>query len=232
MKETKKESSKKKSGSVVGFILSTALFILVIFVFFLVLQAKKENKPITVFGRFFSIVVSPSMEPEIKVGDLIVVKLVDMNSVEVGENVVFVSVSGEISGQRIVHEVIEKGTDETGLYFKTKGINNTLPDTEKVRESNFVGIEAGHSSFWGKFFGFFTRIENLILLVVLILVAPFAVGQIKKIIVYSKEAKSEANALPNASDDINKSEINKEESDNNACSHQEEKGIDSDSENV
>ena len=195
MEKTSSEQSPKKIRSAISFAISAILFIVALVVFFLALQAKKENRPITVFGRFFSIVVTDSMEPEIKVGDLIVVKITDMNEVKVGDNAVFINLSDEkIKGERVVHEVIEIGTDEKGLYFITKGINNLIEDKDRVYADNFVGIEVGHSTFWGKFFGFFTRIENLILLVVLLFAIPFAVKQIKKIIVYSKEAAVETAA--------------------------------------
>ena len=182
MEKTSSEQSPKKIRSAISFAISAILFIVALVVFFLALQAKKENRPITVFGRFFSIVVTDSMEPEIKVGDLIVVKITDMNEVKVGDNAVFINLSDEkIKGERVVHEVIEIGTDEKGLYFITKGKSNALPDSDKVRESNFIGIEAWHSAAAGKIFGYVMRIETLLLLAVLFITVPVAVRQIKKL---------------------------------------------------
>lgn len=43
----------------------------------------------------------------------------------------------------VIHRVVEKGTDEQGIYFITKGDNNPVPDPEKVRFSQVKGILVG-----------------------------------------------------------------------------------------
>ena len=180
-------AKKHKVGRAIRLSVSFLLCIALTAMFITAVHARRENRPVTVFGRFFSVVVTPSMEPEIMAGDLIVVKIADISEAEVGMNAVFIGTSGIIAGQRIVHKVIETGTDENGLYLITKGINNPLEDEEKVRSANFIGLETGRSAFWGRFFGIFSRTENLIIIAVIVLSVTVAAKQIKKIAIYKKE---------------------------------------------
>ncbi|MBQ9486035.1 MAG: signal peptidase I [Clostridia bacterium] len=183
----------KKAVSIVGFTVSAILFLIAIAVFGVSVRAKRENRAPTFFGYSFSIVVTNSMEPEIKVGELLVVKDADISDVKVGDYAVFTSLSEPIKGERVVHEVIAIDTDENGLYLTTKGINNPTQDAEPVRESNFIGKSAMHSAFLGAVFGFFTRIESAMLIAVLIILIPFIVKQVKKIIAIAKNESTDGN---------------------------------------
>ena len=55
-----------------------------------------------------------------------------------------VSYNSEISGDIIIHRVIEIREDEKGIYYTTKGDNNPNPDPEKIRfeqvKKQLVGI--------------------------------------------------------------------------------------------
>lgn len=65
--------------------------------------------------------VKPQSESDIRIGDIVTFKE--------GDNL-------------IVHRVVEKGTDEGGAYFITKGDNNDFPD-EKIRFSQIEYITVG-----------------------------------------------------------------------------------------
>ena len=192
MTKTDRAKRAKRVLSVVGFAAALILFATALFVFFSTMSAKRENRPPTFFGYSFSIVVTGSMEPEIRVGELLAVKPVEMDEIEVGQDIVFVSLSGAIAGERVVHRVVEKGTDDEGIYFRTEGINNHgIADTDKVHAANFVGLAAGHSMFWGRILGFFSHTETMLWLLLLLIVIPFAVKQIAKIVRAAGEAKEE-----------------------------------------
>ena len=61
--------------------------------------------------------ITPKDESEINVGDLVTFK---------------------VAGELIIHRVIEKGLDEEGVYFITKGDNNPVSDG-KIRFIDIVG---------------------------------------------------------------------------------------------
>ena len=88
-----------------------------------------------------------------------------------------------MQGEAIVHRVIEKGSDARGIYFRTEGINNGgVADSDRVRAENYIGKAVWHSEFFGKIFGFLSNIEVLMMIAVLVIVIPFAIRQVIKIV--------------------------------------------------
>ena len=186
------EQAKRKSiGAFIRFTATTLVFLAVFAVFWNVFNAKRQNKIPTFFGYSFSIVVTGSMEPDIKVGELLVVKETDIENIEVGDDIMFVSLSGVIQGEHVVHRVVEKDTDEEGIFLRTKGVNNPISDTDLVRRGNFVGKAVAHSAFFGKIFGFLSDSRTIMMAVVLLLVVPFVIKQIIKIIRIAKSKDGE-----------------------------------------
>ena len=49
-------------------------------------------------------------------------------------------ISYKRSGQLIVHRVIEKGEDDNGYFFRTKGDNNLVADPGLVRFDQVQGV--------------------------------------------------------------------------------------------
>lgn len=128
------------------------------------------------------------MEPDIHVGELLIVRETDVGSVGIGDDVLFVAVSGAVQGEHIVHRVIDKQTDAQGIYLRTKGTANSLADTDPVREDNFVGKAVAHSVFWGKIFAFLTNVRGVMMLAVLVLTVPFIVRQTVRIVRMAKSS--------------------------------------------
>lgn len=83
----------------------------------------------------FLIVQSGSMEPEIKMGDVVMIK--ESSNYEIGDVISF----GESSNMRITvtHRIqdIEKEQDQT--FYITKGDANNATDGEKVPEKQVIG---------------------------------------------------------------------------------------------
>ena len=88
--------------------------------------------------------ISSSMEPTLNIGDLLIVE-----GVVKGEEINADPVNGDIIvfrkptslGEFIVHRAIQKMWNpiEGKYYFKTKGDNNSQPDSERVQEDYIVG---------------------------------------------------------------------------------------------
>lgn len=172
----------KKAKTAAKIIVETIFFLsvtILIIALVIAIVARKKNTLPTVFGYSFSIVVSGSMEPEIKVGEMLLIKNADIYSVEPEDVVVFKSKSGASAGRIVAHKVIEKGYDENGVFLVTKGVNNALSDEEKVREADVIGKRAGQSVFLGKIITFCGRIENIVFLTVITVALAVSVRQIK-----------------------------------------------------
>lgn len=80
-------------------------------------------------------VISPSMEPNYSVGDLIYVKSVDPDSVQVGDPITFV-----LNEELVVatHRVV--AIDSENRRFTTKGDANSTEDAAPVHFNNLIGV--------------------------------------------------------------------------------------------
>jgi len=90
----------------------------------------------------FMVVSSRSMEPTLHVGDLIVVKKVDPETLKVGDIIVFYvpeSQQQEPINFPIVHRIVAIIKNSSGIYFKTKGDNNIAVDYWTIPEDYVVG---------------------------------------------------------------------------------------------
>jgi len=85
------------------------------------------------------VVPSTSMVPTLNVGDIVIVKGVDPNTITVGTIIIFRSPSGSID---IIHRVIGIVKVGNTLYFQTKGDHNASPDpwSPGVPENNVKGV--------------------------------------------------------------------------------------------
>lgn len=178
---------KVRKGTVAFTIVMAVLLVILATVLFIGLRAKRENRPVSLFGKAFSVVVTGSMEPEIMEGDLIVIEETTIENVKVGDDVVFISQSGTIKGQSVVHRAIEIGEDAEGIFIRTKGVNNSVADADYVRAVNFIGIATGHSAFWGRIFTFVTNPWHVVLIVATIVAVYVAVRTVIWLIKDSKK---------------------------------------------
>lgn len=80
-------------------------------------------------------VISGSMTPKYNVGDLLYVKTVNPNSVQVGDDITFV-----LNEELVVatHRVVR--IDGEKQYFYTKGIANEIEDSDPVHFNNLIGV--------------------------------------------------------------------------------------------
>ena len=93
-------------------------------------------------------VLSGSMEPELKVGSLVVTCPVEPEEVVVGDMITFRPVS--VGETMITHRVIGIGQSST-LYFETKGDATDKPDPFTVPAQNLIGKICFHAPYWGYF---------------------------------------------------------------------------------
>jgi len=92
--------------------------------------ALNSEEPLTV-------VMSESMVPTINVGDILIVRGVPPEEVEIGDIIVFTP--PWFSGESIVHRVIDKFEINGTLFFVTKGDNNPVADLP-TNSSYLVGV--------------------------------------------------------------------------------------------
>ncbi len=114
----------------VGNIASTVLVVLIVLCAVFLMGSR-------VLGYRVFTVISPSMEPNFMVGDLIYVKPVDPTEVKVDDPITFVlNEQLTVATHRVVRIDAEK------QHFYTKGDANKTPDVAPVHFKNLIGIPA------------------------------------------------------------------------------------------
>lgn len=93
-------------------------------------------------GSLPLIVLTDSMYPDIKSGDLIICKAVNAKDVEVGDTISFYDPAGNGSSV-VTHKVIDIINEDGNFSFKTKGINNNTEDRLPVPEANLIAEYTG-----------------------------------------------------------------------------------------
>lgn len=118
----------KKLGSILSGVL-IALEILVIG--FLVISRMSGSIP-SLFGYNVYVIVSPSMTPELEVGDVIISRVYRGGELKVGDVVQYVAKGGAIRGEIITHKVVH--LSEEGDTVITQGVANSEPDAPITRQ--------------------------------------------------------------------------------------------------
>ena len=79
-------------------------------------------------------IASGSMEPELYIGDVVMIQKCNANDVNVGDIIEY-----QMDGYTIIHRIIEKTQRKGEYYFITKGDSNNSEDIEEVRENQLIG---------------------------------------------------------------------------------------------
>ena len=135
-----KNSSEKlhKALTIVGIILCVILIPMLIINCTLIVKSfiNKDEVP-SIGGTMPLIVLSDSMYPDIKSGDIIICKEIDPKDVKVDDVISFYDPAG--NGTSVVtHKVVEVIGEGDSLSFRTKGINNNTEDNLPVPASKVI----------------------------------------------------------------------------------------------
>jgi signal peptidase len=105
------------------------------------LYGTQENH--SIFGYSFFIVLTGSMEREIPQGSLVVVRQVEPDAVEVGDDITFLSDRDKTVTHRVVR-IFEDYEGSGARGFETQGLENPMPDAGIVYAANVVGRAVFH----------------------------------------------------------------------------------------
>lgn len=145
MNEQKKTPEKKgkggRIGTVIGVILCVILIpILIVNVTMIIKGYTNKEKVPTFLGYAPMIVLSPSMDPAIKEGDLAVVKSVEASDIKVGDVISFFDPDSS-QGSVLTHRVTAINQTETGeITFTTKGDANNAEDPSPAPADSLIGV--------------------------------------------------------------------------------------------
>lgn len=164
-------------------LLTILLFILTFLILIIGIKSNRENKIVQIFGYSYSAVPTDSMEPTIKVGDVIISKAIDYQEVKVGDIAVFYSEQKQVY---IVHRVVDI-LDNGNL--QTKGDNpKASVDSEEVTEEKFVGIVVQRIPNIGKFV---LKYRNILFILIISIFIYIIIMEIRNIIRNISDKKKE-----------------------------------------
>ena len=138
-----KADKRHKILTIVGIVICVLLLpVLVINCILLIKGAVNEDEVPSIGGKMPLIVLTDSMYPEIKSGDIIICEQIDTSEIKVGDVISFFDPAG--NGTSVVtHQVIAIETTEKGTYYQTKGTNNNTADRLWVAQDAIIGIYTG-----------------------------------------------------------------------------------------
>ena len=106
------------------------LTIVVILIVCIILIQRVFNNKISIAGYRMFTVISPSMEPDYKVFDIIISKTIETDNLKIGDDIVYLGEIGEFNNKIITHRIIDISKENNSYKITTQGIANTAPDPE------------------------------------------------------------------------------------------------------
>lgn len=129
-----------KALKIIGNILYYLLVIFIVLILLVVILQRVTKNNASIGGiRIFNI-VTESMVPKYKVGDILISKSTSLDKIKVGDDIVYLGNKDTFTGKVVTHRVIDIEKNEDGTYlFHTKGIANTAEDPV-VSGSQIYGV--------------------------------------------------------------------------------------------
>ena len=139
----KEKNQKKHRNKIIKTILIKLIYILVLPIILwnlaIILQTlQNPNDTPSVFGIKTFCIISGSMEPNIQINDMVIVKEVQQNEINKDDIITFV-----VNGDTITHRVIDVESRNGVLLYTTQGDANNIEDEEKITFENIEGKYIG-----------------------------------------------------------------------------------------
>ena len=131
----------KLIGKVISWIVLIFLVLLASILIYYVVSSKICEKMGKKYEPLISLytIISPSMEPNINVYDVVITKKTNANEIKEGDVITFISTSTLGEGLTITHRVKSVIKTESDVKFRTQGDNNDTPDSALVTSNNLLG---------------------------------------------------------------------------------------------
>ena len=186
-----KNNKLKKIFKIVKNIFNILIVLLVIsFVSIVCLQRFSNNK-ISFFDYRIFTVVTGSMEPKYKIGDILIAKETEPSKIKIGDAISYIAKRDEIKGNVVTHEVVNITKDEEGHYlFHSKGLINLIEDPV-VHEDQLYGVVIYKT----KILSFIKKIVNTDIGMIVLVIIPVLYIIVSEMIAFliEKEEKRKGN---------------------------------------
>ena len=100
--------------------------ILIVYLAFIIVQRISGNQ--SIFGYRIFAVATGSMVPDYNVNDVLAIKEVDHDELQVGDDITYLGERQDVNGKIVTHRIIDIKTIDGKKTYITKGINNITED--------------------------------------------------------------------------------------------------------
>lgn len=164
----------KKVIKIVLKILYQILVIICLIVAAVIILQKVTASNKSIAGYRIFRVITGSMEPEYDIGQVVISKEVDPNSIKVGDDIVYLGTYGEYSGKIIMHSVVGIEKDANGnLNFHAKGLHSSSVEDPQIKESQIYGVVKFKSKILTVLYKLATNIYSLFVIVLVLALNVF-----------------------------------------------------------
>lgn len=191
------ESIKKRKQNVI-IIKKILVIIVIVFIYNIILlgiSGLDDKKNISFFGLRAYMITTNSMEPNIKINDVIICKRTKEDNIKVGDIITFFK-----EEKIITHRIIQIDNNGEKKQYITKGDNNEVEDGEKIELEQIQGKLVINIPGLGNLL---KALENNIIVLVIILVILICCF-IKILINEKKEKRREQRRIEEAKSEKNK----------------------------
>ncbi len=169
-----KKSTIKKVIKIISKILYQILVVLCLIVAAIIVFQKITTNNKSIGGYRIFRVITGSMEPEYDVGEVVISKEVDPNSIEVGDDIVYLGTYGEYKGKIIMHSVVAIDKDEKGnLNFHAKGLHSSSVEDPQIKANQIYGVVKYKSIILTVLYKLATNIYSLFVIVTVLVLNVF-----------------------------------------------------------
>lgn len=134
------------------------IFIILIYLFI------SEITSVKLSGYEAFVIVSKSMEPQINIGDIVIIKYLPEEVIKVGDIITF-----EKNNEYITHRIVKIENNGNKKLYTTKGDNNKVNDIEKIEYSQIKGIKVGKIPFIGKLILKVANQKNILIILIIVI---------------------------------------------------------------
>lgn len=187
-------------------ILGIVLIAAFVFTFIYIGIVRITNSTPDFFGYSIIRVTHDSMEPEIKVGDVIIIKSVEPSTLEFGDVITYRGEKGNYKDSLVTSQISKEPYEKDGVYyFTTRGIKAGVVDEPEIDDSQIRGEVRYLIPYVGTIYDFFTEWYGILAFVVLLVLA-FSSEIIEFLKRITKRDEIDEDALHNNIEDVRQSE--------------------------
>ena len=158
-KKKRKKENIRKIGTIMIYILIVPIIIYNIFL--IIMSIVKPYETPSFLGIKTFVIISGSMEPNLEVGDIVLIKEKDKQEIKENDIISF------REGQAVITHRIVEIIEEDGTKYVTKGDNNNAKDSNKIEYEDIEGVYIGKISYLGEIVLF---LKNKIIIICIILI--------------------------------------------------------------